>query len=122
MTKKAKKKGKKKAAKRTTKRSMSKSQLLTVIAEEQELTKKQVGAVFDQLRDIIVAEVNPKSRTAPGVFTIPGIARIKTRKKPARKARKGTNPFTGEEMMFKAKPASIVLKLLPIKAMKEAVN
>ena len=45
--------------------------------------------------------------------------KITTVKKPARKARKGINPFTGEETMFKAKPASIAVKVRPLKKMKE---
>ena len=54
-----------------------------------------------------------------GEFTIPGILKITTVKKPARKARKGINPFTGEETMFKAKPASIAVKVRPLKKLKE---
>jgi nucleoid DNA-binding protein len=53
-----------------------------------------------------------------GVCTIPGLMKIKTIHKPATRARKGTNPFTGEEMMFKAKPARNVVKVLPLKNLK----
>ena len=54
-----------------------------------------------------------------GEFTIPGVMKITTVKKPARKARKGINPFTGEETVFKAKPASIAVKIRPLKKLKE---
>lgn len=54
-----------------------------------------------------------------GEFTIPGILKITTVKKPARKARKGINPFTGEQTVFKAKPASIAVKIRPLKKLKE---
>ncbi len=54
-----------------------------------------------------------------GEFTLPGLMKITTVKKPARKARKGINPFTGEETMFKAKPASIAVKVRPLKKLKE---
>ena len=106
----------------TKRKPMTKSQILNKIAEDNELPRKTVVAIFTQLSELIVSEINPKSRVAPGMFTIPGIARVKTRKKPAKKARKGTNPFTGEEMMFKAKPASVALRILPVKALKDAVN
>ena len=53
-----------------------------------------------------------------GEFTVPGLMKITTVKKPARKARKGVNPFTGEETVFKAKPASIAVKVRPLKKLK----
>ncbi len=55
-----------------------------------------------------------------GEFTLPGILKITTVAKPAKKARKGINPFTGEEQMFKAKPASIGVKVRPLKKLKES--
>ena len=54
-----------------------------------------------------------------GEFTVPGMMKITTVSKPAKKARKGINPFTKEEQMFKAKPASIGVKVRPLKKMKE---
>ena len=59
---------------------------------------------------------------APGEFTVPGLMKCKVIRKPATKARKGINPFTGEEVMFKAKPARNVIKVRPLKALKEMVN
>lgn len=98
------------------------AQVIRELAEKHELKPKQVKEIFSDLQTMMLEEINPKSRVAPGVFTIPGIARVKTRKKPARKARKGINPFTGEEQMFKAKPASVGVRILPVKAVKDGVN
>ena len=63
-----------------------------------------------------------KSLRSNGVVTVPGLLKLKVVKKPATKARKGVNPFTGEEMMFKAKPASKKVRALPLKSLKAMVN
>jgi len=60
-------------------------------------------------------------KRGPGVFTVPGLMKIKVVRKPATKARKGINPFTGVEMMFKAKPARNVVKVQALKGLKEMV-
>ncbi|KPJ90933.1 MAG: hypothetical protein AMJ53_12630 [Gammaproteobacteria bacterium SG8_11] len=118
----AKKKAAKKAAAAPAKKAKSikdaytKSQLIASIAEETELTKKQVTAVFDSLTGIIEGHIK---RNAAGQFTLPGLLKMKVVRKPATKARKGINPFTGEETVFKAKPARNVVKILPLKAAKE---
>ena len=118
----AKKKAAKKAAAAPAKKAKSikdaytKSQLIASIAEETELTKRQVTAVFDSLTDIIEGHIK---RNAAGQFTLPGLLKMKVVRKPATKARKGINPFTGEETVFKAKPARNVVKILPLKAAKE---
>lgn len=96
----------------------TKSEILNHIAGETELSRKEVTAVLDSLSGLI--EKNLKSR-GPGFFNMPGLLKIKVVKKPAVKARKGTNPFTGEEMMFKAKPARKVVKVLPLKGLKDMV-
>jgi nucleoid DNA-binding protein len=97
---------------------MTKSELYATIAENTELTKKQVTAVLEELG--IQVERHLKKRGA-GVFTLPGLLKLKVIRKPAVKARKGVNPFTGEEMMFKAKPARNVVKALPLKGLKDMV-
>ncbi len=94
---------------------MTKSAMMAVIADDTGLSKKQVIAVFDTLGTIINGHLK---KGGAGVCTIPGLMKIKTIHKPAAKARKGTNPFTGEEMMFKAKPARNVVKVLPLKNLK----
>ena len=111
---------KKKAAKKAPaiKNRFSKTQLLSDIADNTGLTKKQVGAVVESLGCVIERHVR---KGAAGEFVLPGMLKVKTVKKPAQKARKGINPFTGEEMMFKAKPATVKVKILPLKALKEMV-
>jgi len=95
---------------------MTKSQILAAVADSTGLSKKQVSAVMDEMDSLISRSI---SKNGVGEFTIPGMMKITTVKKPARKARKGINPFTGEETMFKAKPASIAVKVRPLKKMKE---
>lgn len=115
----AKRKAAKKApAKRLTaiKSRYSKTQILNELAESNDLTRKQVGAVIEDLSDLIERHVK---KGACGEFVLPGLLKVNTVKKPARKARKGINPFTGEETMFKAKPASTVVKVRPLKKLKE---
>lgn len=94
----------------------TKTQILNQIAENTELSRKQVQSVLDELTDVIEAHVKKR---AVGEFALPGLLKITTVKKPAKKARKGINPFTGEETMFKAKPASIQVKIRPLKKLKE---
>ncbi|MFV0477153.1 MAG: HU family DNA-binding protein [Parahaliea sp.] len=95
---------------------MTKSQIIGSIAESTELSKKQVGDVFSELELLIERSIKKRGI---GEFTLPGLMKITTVKKPARKARKGINPFTGEETTFKAKPASVAVKVRPLKKMKE---
>ena len=94
----------------------TKSQLLSAIADDTGLSKKEVTAVFDSLSGVIEQHIKKRG---PGTMTIPGLMKIKTQRKPATKARKGINPFTGEETVFKAKPASTQVKIRPLKKMKE---
>ncbi len=94
----------------------SKTQILTRISEQTELSRKQVASVLDELTDIIEGHTMKRSC---GEFVLPGLMKIVTVKKPAKKARKGINPFTGEETMFAAKPASTQIKIRPLKKLKE---
>ena len=94
----------------------TKSEILTNIAKATELTRKQVASVFDALSQQIKAAVGKKG---PGMFTVPGLMKIKVIHKPATKARMGINPFTKQEQMFKAKPARNVIKVRPLKALKD---
>ena len=97
---------------------LTKTALYGEIAESTGLTKKQVSAVFDELSGIIERHV--KKRGA-GQFTLPGLLKIKTVKKPATKAKKGVpNPFRpGETMDVAAKPATTKVKVLPLKRLKD---
>jgi nucleoid DNA-binding protein len=85
----------------------TKSEVLTQISKDTGLSRKQVIK---------------KSLKSGGLFTIPGLLKLKVVKKPATKAREGVNPFTGEKMTFKAKPASKKVRALPLKALKSMVN
>lgn len=111
---------KKVATKRITaiKTPMTKSALYAAIADKTELKKKDVDAVFSNLAEIIEGHLK---KGGAGVFTLPGLMKLKVVRKPATRARKGINPFTGEETMFKAKPARNVVKIAPLKGTKEMV-
>ena len=97
----------------------TKTQIINQLAEETTLTKKDVNAVLDGLSDLIERHVKKRSC---GEFVLPGLFKIRTVKKPARKARKGINPFTGEETTFAARPASVSVKMTPLKKMKDMAN
>jgi DNA-binding protein HU-beta len=95
----------------------TKSDILASISKDTGLSKKQVSSVFESLNGVI-----RKSLKSNGMFTLPGLAKMKVVKKPATKAREGTNPFTGEKMTFKAKPASKKVRVMPLKNLKGFVN
>ena len=95
----------------------TKSEVLTQISKDTALSRKQVASVFDSLGRVI-----KKSLRGNGLFTLPGLMKLKVVKKPATKAREGINPFTGEKMTFKAKPASKKVRVLPLKSLKAMVN
>lgn len=101
------------------KKPMTKSAIMAEVADNTGLTKKQVSSVFDELNILIERHVKPRS---PKQFILPGLLKIEVKRKPATKARKGTNPFTGEEMMFKAKPARDIVKIRPLKKVKDMVG
>ena len=98
---------------------MTKSAIVEEIAQNTELTKKQVSSVFDEL-SVLIIERHIKKR-APGQFTLPGLMKMEVKRKPATRSRKGINPFTGEETIFKAKPARNVVKIRPLKKVKDMV-
>lgn len=94
----------------------TKSQIMTHIADETGLAKKEVSSVFESLHNLVHRHMKKRGC---GEFNFPGLMKLSVKQKPATKARKGTNPFTGEEMMFKAKPARRVVKVRPLKKLKE---
>ena len=99
-------------------KAMTKTMLYQEIAEATGLNKKQVAGVFDELASVIERHVKKRG---VGTFTLPGLLKIKTIKKPAQKARKGVpNPFKpGETMDVAAKPATTKVKVLPLKKLKD---
>ena len=103
-----------------TKKPMTKSELLTKIADDTELTRRQVGEVLESLSHQISRSIG---RRGAGAFTIPGLVKIERKKVPARKARKGVpNPFKpGELMDVAARPATTKVKVRPLKNLKDMV-
>ncbi len=93
-------------------KALTQAQVTVNIAEAAGISKKEAKAALEALQAALVK--NNKVATPFGIFS--------KKVKPARSARKGTNPFTGEEMMFKAKPKTTVLKFRPNKATKDALN
>lgn len=97
----------------------SKSEIYKALAEEAGLTRRQVASVFDGLAGLIKKDLSARG---PGIFTVPGLMKIKVRKKPAQKAIKNwRNPFTGEITTRPAKPATKVVKIYALKRLKEMV-
>jgi nucleoid DNA-binding protein len=101
-----------------TRKPMNKTEVLTALAEATGLTKQQVGEVFDALTKLIGKNLGNEG---PGTFALPGLMQIRVVRKPAVAEHKGINPFTKEEMMFKAKPAKNVVKLTALKGLKDLV-
>jgi nucleoid DNA-binding protein len=99
-------------------RGMSKTELYTSLADSSGLSKAQVTQLFDSLTTLIGKSVGSDG---PGVFTLPGLLKIKVARKPATPERTGINPFTKQETVFKAKPARNVVKLQALKPLKALV-
>ena len=97
---------------------MTKTAILNEIAGNTGLSRKQVTDVMTELEAVIERHVKKR---AVGEFTLPGLLKIKTVKKPAQRARKGVpNPFKpGETMDVAAKPASVRMKITPLKKLKD---
>jgi nucleoid DNA-binding protein len=103
----------------TTKKPMNKTEIIAALCEATGLTKRQVSGLFDELTTLIGKNLG---EDGPGVFPIPGLLQIKVVRKPATAERKGINPFTKEEMIIKAKPATNVVKLVALKGLKSMVQ
>jgi nucleoid DNA-binding protein len=94
----------------------TKSEILSNIAKATQLSRKQVVSVLDALAGQIKAAVGKKG---PGAFALPGLLKIVVVNKPATPQRTGINPFTKQEQVFAAKPARRVIKVRPLKALKD---
>jgi len=101
-----------------TKKAMNKTEVLNALADSTGLTKQQVDGLLDELAKLIKKNLGDEG---PGVFAIPGLLQIKVVRKPAVPEHKGINPFTKEEMVFKAKPAKNAVKLVALKGLKSMV-
>jgi nucleoid DNA-binding protein len=97
---------------------MTKAQIMSELADKSGLTKKEIANVFDALRDLVKKELG---RRGSGEFVIPDMVKLKVRKIPAKPARMGRNPATGEEMMLAAKPASKKIRATTLKKLKDLV-
>ena len=93
---------------------MTKGALADALATAAEIKKTQVTKVLGSLADIATKEVKKA-----GVFTVPGLCRIKTRVKPATKA--GKREIFGKMQIVKAKPARTILKAFPVAALKKTI-
>ena len=96
----------------------TKSEIYRELSEHSGVGKKEVVAIFDTMNEMIKKDLG---RRGPGTFTVPGLLKLRVVRKPATKARKGVNPFTGEPTVFKAKPARNVVKATPLKSLKDMV-
>lgn len=86
---------------------LKQSEFFKLLAEQSGLVKKEVQTVVEGMKSIIKAHL---VKSGPGQFKMPGFLKITAVNKPATKAKKGRNPFTGEEIMIKAKPVRRVLE------------
>lgn len=104
----------------TSGKALTKNELLTTLSEKTGLSRKEVSSVLDALQNVVQNQI---SKRGPGVAVIPGMVKILKIHKPARPARKNVpNPFKpGELMNVAAKPAKNVVKVRPLKSLKEAV-
>ena len=99
------------------KESLNKTGLVNHLAQSSGVEPKAVKAVMSALEGTVLASVNKKGA---GAFVLPGLLKVTAVSVPAKKARKGINPFTKEETVFKAKPATVKLKVRPLKKLKDA--
>jgi nucleoid DNA-binding protein len=105
------------AAPKAIKEALSKSGLVAHIAEATSLAAKDVRAVMAALESAVHGSISKKGA---GSFTLPGLLKISSVSVPAKPKRKGINPFTKEEQWFAAKPASVKVKVRPLKKLKDA--
>jgi nucleoid DNA-binding protein len=97
---------------------MSKSQFVTTLAEKSGLTKKQATSALDAINAMVAQQLGKRG---PGEVLIPGLLKLNVVDKPATPQHEGVNPFTKAPMTYKAKPARKVIKVRPLKALKDAV-
>jgi DNA-binding protein HU-beta len=98
---------------------LTKSQVISELAEATELDKRSINRIFEGLAEVIKKQLGPRG---PGEFVIPGLLKLKAVKKPATKDRPGKNPFTGEAMIIKGKPASKKIRATALKALKDMIQ
>jgi nucleoid DNA-binding protein len=97
---------------------MNKSQFVTVLSEKSGLSKKQARAALDSINAMVAQQLGQKG---PGEVVLPGLLKLSIVVKPATHEHEGINPFTKEPMTYKAKPARKVVRVRPLKALKDAI-
>ena len=107
------------ANKSTAVKAKTKSEIFQELATAAGLNRKQVASVFEHLSELIKKDLGKKG---PGMFTLPGLLKLKRVDKKATKERTGIDPFTKLERLFKAKPAHSVVKARPLKGLKDMVK
>jgi nucleoid DNA-binding protein len=101
------------------KKKMTKTAILNEIAEKTELSRKQVSSVLEELDTLIQRHIK---KGAVGEFTLPGLLKVRSVKRPATKKRMGRNPATGQEIVIPAKPATTRVRVTALKRLKEMVG
>lgn len=101
------------------KKPLTKSELLNTLAERTDLTKQQLAGFFEEFGKMIEENL---AEQGPGILNVPGLMKIRVQRKEATPERTGINPFTKEETVFKAKPARNVVKITPLKALKDRIS
>ena len=101
------------------KEALNKSQLVAHVVEQSGVEPKAVKAVLATLEATVLASVNKRGA---GEFSLPGLFKVAVQKVPAKAKRFGKDPFTGEERWFPAKPASVKVKVRPLKKLKDAAQ
>lgn len=96
-----------------------KSQILNELSARAEISRKQASAVIEELGSIIGRHIG---KNGPGMFVLPGMLKISTKKKAAVKAGPRKHPITGETIMGKAKPASVSVRVRALKKLKDLAN
>jgi len=99
------------------KETLNKSGLVAYLADSSGVSPKEVRSVMAALEGSVTASIGKKGA---GSFVLPGLLKITAVKMPAKPKRKGINPFTKEEQWFAAKPASVKVKVRPLKKLKDA--
>jgi nucleoid DNA-binding protein len=97
---------------------MTKSEFVTKLAEKSGLTKKQTTSVLDAINAMVAQELGKRG---PGEVIFPGLLKLNIVERPATPQHEGVNPFTKAPMIYKAKPARKVIRVRPLKALKDAV-
>ena len=102
-----------------TSKRMTKAQIVGELADKTGLSKKDVNAVFESMRDLIKRELGKRG---PGEFVIPDLLKLRVKSVKATKDRDGVNPFTGEKTTIKGKPAHKKVRATPLKKLKDLVQ